>query len=58
MVGLCPGPALENLATLSPRVIDFVVAMAVGMILQDVWLRQTPPPAELEDAALATSADG
>src|ERR1041385_1205599 len=24
LVGLCPGPALENLATLSPRVIAFV----------------------------------
>jgi uncharacterized protein len=58
MVGLCPGPALENLATLSPRVITFVVAMAVGMVLQDVWRRRTPSPAELEDAALATSADG
>ena len=58
MVGLCPGPALENLATLSPRVITFVVAMAVGMVLQDVWHRRTPSPAELEDAALATSADG
>ena len=31
LVGLCPGPALENLATLSPRVIVFVVAMALGM---------------------------
>jgi uncharacterized protein len=58
MVGLCPGPALENLATLSPRVIVFVVAMAAGMVLQDVWQQRTPSPAELEDAALATSADG
>src|SRR4051812_20777917 len=31
LVGLCPGPALENLATLSPRVIVFVIAMAAGM---------------------------
>src|ERR1044072_8063607 len=28
LVGLCPGPALESLATLSPGVIVFVVAMA------------------------------
>src|SRR6266851_7086051 len=27
LVGLCPGPALENLATLSPRVIAFVITM-------------------------------
>ncbi len=35
LVGLCPGPALENLATLSPRVIVFVAAMAAGMGLHD-----------------------
>src|SRR5713226_3451057 len=35
LVGLCPGPALESLATLSPRVIAFVVAMAGGMALRD-----------------------
>jgi len=58
LVGLCPGPALENLASLSPRVIVFVVAMALGMIVQDVWQRRTPSPSELGDAALATSADG
>ena len=32
LVGLCPGPALENLATLSPRVILFVLAMIAGMM--------------------------
>jgi uncharacterized membrane protein YedE/YeeE len=37
LVGLCPGPALENLATLSPRVIIFVVAMAGGMGLHRSW---------------------
>jgi uncharacterized protein len=37
LVGLCPGPALENLATLSPRVIGFVVAMACGMGLHRLW---------------------
>jgi uncharacterized protein len=58
MVGLCPGPALENLATLSPRVIVFVVAMAAGMVLQDLWQQRTPSPAKLQDAALATSPDG
>jgi uncharacterized membrane protein YedE/YeeE len=39
LVGLCPGPALESLATLSPGVIAFVAAMAVGMILQNIWQR-------------------
>jgi uncharacterized membrane protein YedE/YeeE len=58
VVGLCPGPALENLATLSPRVIVFVLAMAAGMVVQDLWRRRTPSAAAIEDAALATSPDG
>ena len=37
LVGLCPGPALVNLATFAPQVIVFVVAMAAGMILHDQW---------------------
>src|SRR5207245_2110758 len=37
LVGLCPGPALESLATLSPGIIVFVVAMAAGMIAHDAW---------------------
>ena len=39
LVGLCPGPALVDLATLSSRVIAFVAAMGAGMILHDVWRR-------------------
>src|SRR6267142_5868039 len=35
LVGLCPGPALESLATLSPGIIVFVVAMAAGMLLHN-----------------------
>ena len=42
LVGLCPGPALENLATLSPRVIAFVVAMTAGMALHDFWPKRRP----------------
>jgi uncharacterized membrane protein YedE/YeeE len=37
LVGLCPGPALENLAILSPRVTVFVVAMTGGMVLHGIW---------------------
>ena len=37
LVGLCPGPALQNLATLSPRVFAFVAAMAAGMALHRTW---------------------
>jgi uncharacterized membrane protein YedE/YeeE len=58
LVGLCPGPALENLVTLSPPVIAFVVAMGFGMLLQDLWRGRLPTASEIEDAALATGADG
>jgi uncharacterized membrane protein YedE/YeeE len=37
LVGLCPGPAIANLATLSPPVVVFVIAMAVGMLSLDYW---------------------
>jgi uncharacterized protein len=37
LVGLCPGPAIADLSTLSLPVIVFVVAMAIGMIAQDAW---------------------
>jgi uncharacterized membrane protein YedE/YeeE len=40
LVGLCPGPAIENLATFSPRVLVFVVAMAGGTALHDAWQRR------------------
>jgi uncharacterized protein len=37
LVGLCPGPAIENLASLSPGIVVFVVAMAVGTLAHDRW---------------------
>ncbi len=37
LVGLCPGPAIVNLATLSPQVVVFVLAMSAGMGLHDLW---------------------
>jgi len=33
LVGLCPGPAVVNLTTLSPQVLVFVAAMLTGMAL-------------------------
>ena len=46
LVGLCPGPALENLATLSPKVFAFCIAMAVGIVAHDAWYAKRPaaPP--------------
>ncbi len=37
LAGLCPGPALVNLVTLSPKVFVFVAAMVVGIIAHDRW---------------------
>src|SRR5260221_9405340 len=46
LVGLCPGPALENLATLSLPVILFCIAMAAGMVAHDMGYAKRPatPP--------------
>jgi len=55
LAGLCPGPALENLASLSPRVIVFVIAMIVGMSALDLWQRRAPLTIAIENAALANS---
>jgi len=56
LVGFCPGPALASLATLSPGVVVFVVAMAVGMVLHDAW-QHSRPVAE-RDRQLASATDG
>ena len=55
LVGLCPGPALENLVSLSPRVVVFVIAMIGGMSVQDMWQRRVPSAIAIENAALANS---
>ena len=35
IAGLCPGPAIANLATGSPEILLFVAAMVAGMWLRD-----------------------
>jgi uncharacterized protein len=54
LVGLCPGPAIENLATGSPRVVVFVAAMIAGMLLQGLWQRR----GGIQTPVLATVVDG
>ncbi len=60
LVGLCPGPAIANLATGSAGIVVFVIAMAVGMLAHDLWrsrstrlaehgLAQGPAPASATD---------
>lgn len=39
LVGFCPGPAIANLATLSPPVLLFVAAMIAGMAAHGQWRR-------------------
>src|SRR5271157_2531673 len=56
LVGLCPGPAIENLATLSWPVLVFVIATAAGMVAYRLW--ETRAAASAERAlATATAAD-
>ena len=54
LVGLCPGPAIENLATGSVRVLVFVVAMVAGMLLQ----RARQQRIQTQASMLATAPDG
>src|SRR6516164_3231944 len=54
LVGLCPGPAVANLATLSLPVTIFVIAMALGMLAHDLWF-VLPTPRRLAGKA---GADG
>jgi uncharacterized protein len=60
--GICPGPALVNLAGLSAPIIVFVATMVLGMFGYELWQRRnaassvasnTPP-----GAAVATPSDG
>ena len=57
LVGLCPGPAVANLATLSLPVIVFVIAMAIGMLLHDLRPVRTAAPAS-NSLVGTTAADG
>src|SRR5262245_45612433 len=56
LVGLCPGPAVTNLATLSLPVIIFVIAMALGMLAHDLMLGA--PLSAPHSIAGTTAADG
>lgn len=58
LVGLCPGPALVNLAGLSVPVIVFVAAMAAGMLGHDAWTRFRASAHETAQATIAAGGDG
>jgi hypothetical protein len=57
LVGLCPGPTIVNLASLSPGVIAFIVAMAAGTIAHDYWYARNAAPSA-SPLAHANAADG
>jgi len=57
LVGLCPGPAIVNLSTLSLPVIIFVIAMATGIVAHDIWLARAAA-ADPKALVSPTVADG
>jgi uncharacterized protein len=57
LVGLCPGPAIVNLATLSLPVVGLVIAMAIGMLAHDLWPARAAVAAR-ESLVSRTVADG
>jgi len=57
LAGLCPGPAVVNLTTLSPAVLVFVAAMIAGMALHDLWRRRLTAGASAR-AVTAVKVDG
>jgi uncharacterized protein len=50
IAGLCPGPAVANLASGAPQALAFVAAMVAGMWLHD-RIRPPQAPAPVPDAA-------
>jgi uncharacterized membrane protein YedE/YeeE len=58
LVGICPGPALVNLAGLSLPIVVFVVAMVIGMLGYELWRVRSSSDAAAENSAVASGADG
>jgi uncharacterized membrane protein YedE/YeeE len=55
LVGLCPGPALVNLAGLSLPVIVFVIAMGAGMIGHELLRERSVSVRAMENTAISPS---
>jgi len=58
LVGICPGPALVNLAGLSLPIVVFVVAMIVGMFGHQLWRTRSVDSGAVEVTAAPSRADG
>jgi uncharacterized protein len=55
LVGLCPGPALVNLAGFGLPILAFVAAMGVGMFGFDFWQQRSASRRSLGSAAPVTN---
>jgi len=58
LVGICPGPALVNLAGLSLPIVDFVAAMVIGMLGYELWQRRGTPRNVQQGPLAAAPSDG
>ena len=58
LVGICPGPALVNLAGFSLPIVVFVVAMVLGMLGYELWQRRNAPRSVPQSPLTATASDG
>jgi hypothetical protein len=56
--GICPGPALVNLAGLAAPMIVFVAAMVLGMFGYELWQRRKAAGETTGEVVAATAADG
>ena len=56
--GICPGPALVNLAGLTMPMIVFVAAMVLGMFGYELWQRRKVAGETASEVVAATAADG
>src|SRR5262249_16046046 len=52
------GPGVENVGTVSPGLIVFVAAMALGMTAHDLWQRRRSAARLRQDQALMAGSDG
>ncbi len=58
LVGICPGPAVVNLAGLSQPILVFVAAMALGMLAYEGYRRSDAPRGKAEVVGVGSGVDG
>jgi len=58
LIGICPGPALVNLAGLSQPILVFVAAMALGMLGYEGYRRFDAPRGKAEILGVGSRVDG